>query len=131
MTTTMSTTMMMMKGKEMMLTMKMKCVCVSVWALLVSTKSFRQIEWMTSGMPEVVFNRRRGEAAAKAKADGKSLWRISSTVFGHLASDRWLEPVGHFATEAAKAEYPGMYVGDFVSKELESIALKSSDDLED
>ena len=51
-------------------------------------------------------------------------------MFGHLASDKWLEPVGHFATEAAKAEYPGMYVGDFVSKELESIALKSSD-LED
>ena len=96
----------------------------------------KQIEWMTgghvrAGMHEVVFNRRTGEAVAKAKADGKSLWRISSTVFGHLASDRWLEPVGHFATEAAKAEYPGMYVGDFVSKELESIALKSSDDLED
>ena len=90
MTTAMSTTMMMMmKGKEMMLTMKMKCVCVSVWALLVRNL-FRQIEWMTSGMPEVVFNRRRGEAAAKAKADGKSLWRISSTVFGHLASDRWV-----------------------------------------
>ena len=95
----------------------------------------KQIEWMTgghvrAGMHEVVFNKRTGEAVAKAKADGKSLWRISSTVFGHLASDKWLEPVGHFATEAAKAEYPGMYVGDFVSKELESIALKSSD-LED
>ena len=87
----MSTTMMMMKGKELMLTMKMMMMMMKcVWALLVSTKSFRQIEWMTSGMPEVVFNRRTGEAVAKAKADGKSLWRISSTVFGHLASDRWV-----------------------------------------
>lgn len=46
-------------------------------------------------------------AVAAAKAAGRSTWRVSSTVFSHIASDQLLQPLGHFAEQPHAAEkYP-------------------------
>ncbi len=58
---------------------------------------------------------------------GRSLWRISSTLFSHIASDRLLEPIGRFgADEAARAKYPPVFAGEQVSAELLLIKLGAS-----
>ena len=63
-------------------------------------------------------------ALNKAKAEGSSTWRVSSTVFGHIASDQVLTPLGHFATAQATQDYPAVDAGKFVQQELEAIKLK-------
>ena len=63
-------------------------------------------------------------ALNKAKAEGSSTWRVSSTVFGHIASDQVLTPLGHFATAQATQDYPAVHAGKFVQQELEAIKLK-------
>lgn len=63
-------------------------------------------------------------ALQKAKAQGSSMWRVSSTVFGHIASDQVLTPLGHFATPQVAQEYPAVDAGKFVQQELEAIKLK-------
>ena len=67
------------------------------------------------------------QAAVKAaRATGRSTWRISSTVFGHVQSDQILQPLGHFAQTAAAADYPHIAAGTFVQQELEAINLKKA-----
>lgn len=63
-------------------------------------------------------------ALDRARAQGASAWRVSSTVFGHIASDQVLSPLGHFATAEATQEYPAVDAGKFVQQELEAIKLK-------
>ena len=89
----------------------------------------KQLEWLTggeimAGMHEVIFNEGTKNAAAKARADGKSLWRVSSTVFGHIASDAILEPLGHFSNEETKKKYRQCCAGEQVQEELDTIKLK-------
>jgi len=89
----------------------------------------KQIEWLTggeilAGMHEVVFSDATKNAVAKAKEEGRSIWRVSSTVFGHIASDAILEPLGRFATEEANAKYKRCCAGDQVQEELDTIKLK-------
>lgn len=56
---------------------------------------------------------------------GKSLWRVSSTLFSHIASDNILEPLGKFATDEALQQYPPIKAGHHVQAELKAINLKS------
>lgn len=63
-------------------------------------------------------------AVAAAKAAGHCCWRVSSTVFAHIASDQVLQPLGHFA--AAEEQYPPTPAGLQVQRELEAIRLKRS-----
>ena len=60
-------------------------------------------------------------AAQRAAEAGRSLWRVSSTVFAHIASDVMLQPIGG---GAAGGKHPPILAGDFVQKELEVINLK-------
>lgn len=57
-------------------------------------------------------------AVEAARAQGRSLWRVSSTVFSHVASDALLRPLGHFATPSACAQYPAMPAGQQVGAGL-------------
>ena len=58
-------------------------------------------------------------------AAASSAWRVSSTVFGHVASDKVLKPLPPFdASRERQDKYPAVLAGDFVSRELEAIALK-------
>lgn len=62
-------------------------------------------------------------AMEKQKAAGRPLWRISSTLFYHTASDNILEPLGHFKTEESLNLYHSEPAGDQVRKELGFLSL--------
>jgi isopenicillin N synthase-like dioxygenase len=88
----------------------------------------KQLEWLTganitAGFHEVVVTPETLQAVEKAKAENKSLWRVSSTLFSHIASDVTLQPLGKLATNEAKAKYPPIVAGDQVSDELSKIKL--------
>ena len=46
------------------------------------------------------------EVAEKRRAEDGCMWRVSSTVFGHIASDVTLTPLGHFGEAPKAREYP-------------------------
>jgi len=78
-------------------------------------------------------------AAERARAAGCPLWRVSSTVFAHVASDEVLTPLGAFAgggggggappppppPPPGAAAYPPTPAGLQVQRELEAIQLKA------
>jgi len=88
----------------------------------------KQLEWLTSGVitagfHEVVVAPETQAAIDRAQKEGRSLWRVSSTLFSHVASDKELKPLGGFAsTETAKL-YPNVLAGDQVAEELGLIKL--------
>jgi len=80
---------------------------------------------ITAGYHEVVVTPETIQAVEKAKKDGKSLWRVSSTLFSHIASDNELKPLGQFATKEALVKYPPILTGKQVELELEQIKLSA------
>uniref|UniRef100_A0A0E0K4G6 Non-haem dioxygenase N-terminal domain-containing protein n=1 Tax=Oryza punctata TaxID=4537 RepID=A0A0E0K4G6_ORYPU len=102
-------------------------VKVPVGCLLI--QSGKQLEWLTggeclAGMHEVVVTKRTLEAIALAREQNRSLWRVSSTLFAHIASDATLKPLGHFAEASDAHSYPPICAGDYVEQELSVINLK-------
>ncbi len=91
----------------------------------------QQLEYLTAGhvlagMHEVVVTEATLAAAEKARAAKRPTWRISSTLFGHVASAATLEPLGHFGErEGARQAYPPVLAGEQVRRVLEQIELKS------
>lgn len=88
----------------------------------------KQIEYLTgghvlAGYHEVVVSERTLPVIEKRKAEGKSLWRVSSTCFGHIASDVELQPLAHFANAETLARFPPRMAGDQVMDELNAIKL--------
>lgn len=79
-----------------------------------------------AGWHEVLVNTRTLAAIQRAKDNGSSLWRISSTLFSHIESDAELRPlVGSEAEKtAALAKYPAILAGHHVENELKAINLK-------
>ena len=57
-------------------------------------------------------------AMEKARIEGRSLWRVSSTVFSQLASDEVLRPLKPFQNEGSIEKYPPMPVGTFVETSI-------------
>lgn len=90
-----------------------------------------QAEYITAGhvmagYHEVVVNERTTAAIEAAKAAGRSTWRISSTLFSHMASDQDLTPLAKFASDASAAEYPPILAGEQVKRELAVINLSGT-----
>jgi hypothetical protein len=79
--------------------------------------------YVQAGFHEVVVAEPTLETIAQRKQAGKSLWRVSSTLFSHTASDKTLEPLGPFATPEALAKYPPTLAGNQVLDELSQIEL--------
>jgi isopenicillin N synthase-like dioxygenase len=94
----------------------------------------KQFEYLTgghvlAGFHEVVVTPATMTAIEAAKESGKSLWRISSTLFSHIASDVTLEPIGKFSEiPGAKEAYPPIATGDHVKAELAAINLGEGSD---
>ncbi|KAL2652342.1 hypothetical protein R1flu_020470 [Riccia fluitans] len=89
----------------------------------------KELEWLTggecsAGMHEVVVTDKTVQAIEAARKAGRSLWRVSSTVFGHIAYDAMLQPLGHFATAPRAHLYKPTFAGDYVRSELSVIKLK-------
>ncbi|KAL0425581.1 UNVERIFIED_CONTAM: hypothetical protein Sradi_1092900 [Sesamum radiatum] len=90
-----------------------------------------EIEWLTAGeciagMHEVVVTDRTIDAIKLASEQNRSLWRVSSTLFAHIASDAVLKPLSHFADSPLASKYPAMCAGEFVEQELAVINLKGN-----
>ncbi|POM73186.1 Hypothetical protein PHPALM_9989 [Phytophthora palmivora] len=88
----------------------------------------KQMEYLTggyvqAGFHEVVVAESTLETISERKNAGKSLWRVSSTLFSHTASDKTLEPLGHFATPETLLKYPPVLAGNQVLDELAQIEL--------
>jgi len=105
----------------------------------------RQLEWLTggkitAGFHEVVFSEQTLMAVRKVQSENaqekanehlatkdskrRSLWRVSSTLFAHVASDKILEPLEPFASPKLNAEkYPPTLAGVQVQEELDQIKL--------
>ncbi|KAK6162915.1 hypothetical protein DH2020_002756 [Rehmannia glutinosa] len=104
-------------------------VKVPVGCLLIQTG--KQIEWLTAGeciagMHEVVVTDRTIDSIKLASEQNRSLWRVSSTLFAHIASDAVLKPLDHFADSPLACKYPPMCAGEFVEQELAVINLKGN-----
>ncbi|CAN0377090.1 unnamed protein product, partial [Phaeothamnion confervicola] len=90
----------------------------------------KQLEHLTgghilAGFHEVAVGTATVAAIEAAEAAGANLWRVSSTCFGHVASDQELRPLGRFATPEALSRYPPIKAGDMVAEELRAISLGS------
>lgn len=79
-----------------------------------------------AGFHEVVVTSATVEAIKRRKAAGKSMWRVSSTCFGHIQSDQILEPLEHYSTAATREAYPSKPAGVQVGEELKQLALDST-----
>lgn len=80
----------------------------------------RQLEHLTggkvmAGFHEVVINSDTTKVISQRKEQGKSLWRVSSTLFGHIQSDQMLEPLHHFRNEISEQKFPPILAGNQVS----------------
>jgi isopenicillin N synthase-like dioxygenase len=88
----------------------------------------RQLAWLTGGMiqegmHEVVCTEETLKAVERAKLAGKKeLWRVSSTVFAHLAPHVMMRPL-LVNVGAAHEEFPETLVADYISRELRTINL--------
>lgn len=91
----------------------------------------KQFEYLTAGhvlagFHEVVVDASTVKRIDERRAAGKSLWRISSTLFGHIASDQSLKPVGKFSSFENASSFPDVFAGDQVQEELKAISLAKS-----
>lgn len=85
----------------------------------------KQLEWLTAGdinagFHEVVVCEDTLKAVEKAKEKNAPLWRISSTCFAHVNSDRTLEPLSPYKPNE---KYPPTLAGKQSEDELLAIAL--------
>lgn len=81
-----------------------------------------------AGFHEVVVTEKTLEAAEKAKKDGRSLWRVSSTMFSQIRLDEVLEPLGQFSDKERREMYPPTVTYEQVADELKNIGLMEVDD---
>ncbi|KAG5565203.1 hypothetical protein RHGRI_001188 [Rhododendron griersonianum] len=118
-------------GQKMEVKVPIGCLLIQTGKQVGSMKSNMQIEWLTAGdciagMHEVVVTNRTLDAINRASQQNRSLWRVSSTLFAHIASDAVLKPLGHFAESPIARNYPPICTGEFVEQELSVINLKGS-----
>lgn len=90
-----------------------------------------ELEHMTggrivAGWHQVIVNEKTQASIQRALEAGRSLWRISSTLFSHIESDAEMRPLVGTEEERAAAllKYPPILAGIHVENELKAINLK-------
>ena len=86
------------------------------------------MEWLTggsirAGFHEVVVIPDTLEAIKRQSEKTRPLWRISSTLFSHIASDQILKPLSPFEHSPTASDYPPIHAGQQVEEELNFISL--------
>jgi isopenicillin N synthase-like dioxygenase len=110
-------------GKKMLVRVPDGCLLV---------QGGKQLEILTgghieAGYHEVVCAPETLTAIEKARESGTSLYRISSTLFSHIASDNVMQPLGKYGeSEAVRAKYPPIKAGHQVQAELNAIKLAAA-----
>ncbi|CAN8066460.1 unnamed protein product [Agarophyton chilense] len=89
-----------------------------------------QLEYLTGGlikrgMHEVVVSEDTKRAVKRFGKSNGSLWRVSSTLFGHIRSDASLDPFEALASADDTKQYFGLKAGDQIAEELKAIGLAS------
>ena len=85
----------------------------------------RQLEWLTggyftAGYHEVICTY---DTLKKYKNNTESNWRVSSTLFSHLNSEIYLEPLSKFRNITTIQMYPRIKEENFIKQELEYTKL--------
>jgi len=93
--------------------------------LLQAGKQFERLTGgqVLAGFHEVVVSEQTVQAIDKASKAGRSLWRVSSTMFTHIDSDHILQPLEPFVTPETMQKYPPIKAGAQVLAELAAINL--------
>lgn len=91
-------------------------------------QSSKMCEYLTggyfyAGFHEVIVSEDTLRAAAKAKKEGKSLWRVSSTMFSHIKHDIMMRPLPAFESQPEAKNYPPILTNSYVEEELKAINL--------
>lgn len=91
----------------------------------------KQMEYLTggaieAGFHEVIISNDTLKTIELKTEKKESLWRVSSTLFSHTASDMLLQPLGKYATAESCAKYPPILAGDQVRLELAHLNLGKS-----
>eukprot|EP01034_Spumella_vulgaris_P037387 gene37387-46126_t len=76
----------------------------------------KQIEYLTgghvlAGFHEVIVTEDTVKVIDRKRANGESLWRVSSTCFSQIASDQLLYPLKPFDSAEANAQFPPIKTG--------------------
>ena len=66
---------------------------------------------MLAGFHEVVISDETLKVIEQKKSNNESLWRVSSTLFGHIQSDQILEPLAPFNTAEALENFTPIKAG--------------------
>ena len=93
----------------------------------------KQFEWLTggqvlAGFHEVVVSEQTIQAINEASKAGRSLWRVSSTLFATVASDHVLQPLKPFLDSETMNKYPPVKVGAYILAELAAINISKTSD---
>ena len=86
----------------------------------------KQFEMLTggevlAGFHEVVVSEKTVAVINEASKAGRSLWRVSSTMFTHIASDQVLQPLSFFANPETMKKYPPVKAGVQILAELAAV----------
>ena len=84
----------------------------------------KQLEWLTGGYFEAGYHEVICKESTLNKLQtNKSEWRVSSTLFAHVNSEMYLEPIDKFRNEITEAMYPKIKEGKFIENELKETNL--------
>ena len=88
----------------------------------------KQFEYLTggqvlAGFHEVIVSEQTIKNIEQAKQTGQSLWRVSSTMFTHIASDQILQPLKSFENPQTMGKYPPMKAGTQILAELAAVNI--------
>ena len=105
--------------------------------MLQAGKTFENITggYVLAGFHEVIYTDQTKAAMQKAEAEGRSTWRISSTMFTHFRCDTDCSPMSelsHLYSHEDAAKYPKMTAFDILMTELDATNMVggASDDTE-
>jgi isopenicillin N synthase-like dioxygenase len=79
-----------------------------------------------AGFHEVVVSEQTVAEIEEASQTSRSLWRVSSTLFSHIASDQILQPLGPFVTSETLKKYPPITAGAHLLAELAAVNVSDT-----
>jgi isopenicillin N synthase-like dioxygenase len=91
----------------------------------------KQFEWLTggqvlAGFHEVIVSEQTIRAIDEASKAGRSLWRVSSTMFTHIASDNILQPLEPFIDSETMKKYPPVKAGAQLLAEIAAVNISKT-----
>lgn len=89
----------------------------------VLVQSGRQLEWMTggylkAGFHEVIHTQQVEQKKQERLKEGKSSWRVASTLFCHVEGDLSIQPLEKFRSAEVDKLYPNVTSSEYLSLEF-------------